>query len=103
MSELDPQFVKRGYWLNHAQGPVMGKTITTDSRSGVIIIAILAIFTSMGLNHLWHLLTFGYHQLRANGDARDGLFRQQQSLLRYYPLILLLGLLRISAVFHIAS
>jgi hypothetical protein len=31
---------------------------------------------------LWHLISFGYHQYRADGKAKDGLFRQQQALLR---------------------
>lgn len=83
MSEIESRFVKKGYWLNQALGPVMGKTLTTDSRSGAIVIALLAGICALGLTHLWNLLVFGYHQLRADGRARDGLFRQQQSLYRY--------------------
>lgn len=85
MSELDSQYVKRGYWVNHAHGPVMGQAITTDSKTGAIVIALLAVITTLGLDHLWHLLTFFYHQWHADGIAYDGLFRQQQSLLRTLP------------------
>jgi hypothetical protein len=85
MSELESQFVKRGYWVNYAQGPVMGQTITTDSRSGALVIALLAVITSLGLTHLWHLLTFFCYQVRADGVPNDGLFRQQQALLRTLP------------------
>jgi len=48
MSELDSQYVKRGFWINEAQGPVMGRTITTDIRTGTIIVALLAVLSSLG-------------------------------------------------------
>lgn len=38
-----------------------------------------------GTAHLWHILTFAYHQARANGSPADALFRQQQALLRTLP------------------
>jgi hypothetical protein len=38
-----------------------------------------------GTAHLWHLVTFCIHQLRANGRPEDALFRQQQALLRTLP------------------
>lgn len=85
MSELESRFVHRGYWVNEAKGPVMGQTLTTDSRTGTLIIALLAVLTSIGLNHIWHLLTYFYHQARTDGKASDGLFRQQQALLRTLP------------------
>ncbi|KAF2200034.1 hypothetical protein GQ43DRAFT_464310 [Delitschia confertaspora ATCC 74209] len=85
MSELDPRYIKYGYWINRSQGPIMGQTITTDSKTGSIIIALLAICTSLATSRLWHLLTFVYHQCRANGKPSNGLFRQQQALLRTLP------------------
>jgi hypothetical protein len=63
----------------------MGQTITTDSKTGGIIVALLAVFTSLGMTHLWHLLTFFYHQSRAKGSPNDGLFLHQQALLRTLP------------------
>lgn len=63
----------------------MGKTITTDTKTGTIIIALLAVCTSLATNHLWNLLAFIYHQYRANGRPSNGLFRQQQALLRTLP------------------
>lgn len=85
MSELDSKYVKRGYWINHSHGQVMGRTITTDTKTGTILIALLAIGTSLASSHLWHILTFLYHQYRADGNASSGLFRQQQALLRTLP------------------
>jgi len=63
----------------------MGKTITTDTQSGAFVIALLAILSSLATAHLWHLVTFLIHQLRANGRAQDALFRQQQAILRTLP------------------
>jgi hypothetical protein len=85
MAELQAEFVKRGYWVNEDHGSVMGQTITTDSQTGAIIIALLALLTSLGMSHLWHLITYAWHQARATGHARDGLYRQQQVLLRTLP------------------
>jgi hypothetical protein len=48
MSEVDARFVKRGLWTNLAQGNIMGKTITTDSTTGAIIIALMAVLSTMG-------------------------------------------------------
>ncbi|KAF2871909.1 hypothetical protein BDV95DRAFT_28836 [Massariosphaeria phaeospora] len=85
MSELPSQFVKRGIWTNLEQGPVLGQTITTDIGTGTVVIALLAVLSSIGTAHLWHLLVFVYHQSRANGQHRDALFRQQQATLRTLP------------------
>jgi hypothetical protein len=63
----------------------MGKTITTDQRTGNLIVALLAILSTLGTAHLWHLLSFAIHQVRANGRPADALFRQQQALLRTLP------------------
>lgn len=48
MSELDGHFVKLGAWTNLEQGNVMGRTITTDSKTGAIVIAILAVISTIG-------------------------------------------------------
>lgn len=85
MSELDPQYVKRGLWTDLEKGKVMGKTITADTQTGSFVIALLAILSSLATAHLWHLTTFFIHQLRANGGPRDALFRQQQVILRTLP------------------
>jgi hypothetical protein len=43
------------------------------------------LLTCVGTSHLWSLLVFAYHQVRATGRPADGLFRQQQALLRTLP------------------
>lgn len=85
MSELESRFVKRGLWTDLDRGYVMGKTITADTQTGAFVIALLAILSSLATAHLWHLVTFFIHQLRANGRPRDALFRQQQAILRTLP------------------
>jgi hypothetical protein len=39
----------------------------------------------LGTAHLWHLVVFAIHQIRASGHSTDALFRQQQALLRTLP------------------
>jgi len=53
MSELDGRFVKLGAWTNLEQGKVMGRTITTDGKTGALVIAILAVMSTIGMrtNH----------------------------------------------------
>lgn len=85
MTELSSKFVKLGFWVNLSQGPVLGQTITTNTQTGTIIIAVLAISTTLGMNHLWHIVTFLWHQARANGCHQNGLIRQQQALFRTLP------------------
>ena len=82
MAEVEARFVRRGFWLNHEGGPVMGRTLTTDIETGTVIVATLAILCSLAMTHLWHLIAFAYHQARAKGQPSDGLFWQQQVLLR---------------------
>jgi hypothetical protein len=48
MSEVDARFIKRGLWTNVDRGNVMGKTITTDSTTGAIVIALMAVLSTMG-------------------------------------------------------
>ena len=100
MSEIDGRYVKRGMWTNVSKGPTTSKVITTDTETGLAVIALLAVLSSLGepkfrksvnvfdnsgTAHLWHLIAFAYHQFRANGRPSDGLFRQQQVLLRTLP------------------
>lgn len=85
MSEVDARFVKRGLWTRLDDGSIAGKTITTDVQAGTLVTALLAILASMGTAHLWNVVAFIVHQMRANGHPEDGLFRQQQALLRTLP------------------
>ncbi|RAR10171.1 hypothetical protein DDE82_001446 [Stemphylium lycopersici] len=99
--EVDPQYVKTGMWVNMDGGPVLGKTITTDTQTGNLVVALLAVLSTLGMvlqnqtfekpltlsatAHLWHLIAFAIHQVRANGRPADAMFRQQQAMLRTLP------------------
>ena len=88
MSEVNDRFVKHGLWVNWNQGPIMGQTITTDARTGTVIVAILTVLITTAASQLWNLMTFLYHQRRAARAAivpTSGLFWQQQVLLRTLP------------------
>jgi hypothetical protein len=85
MSEIEDMFVKQGYWTNWSRGPVMGAKITTNAVTANILIVVLTILVTIAVNQLWSLFTFLYHQLRARGAPSDGLFWQQQALLRTFP------------------
>jgi len=89
-SQLPTQYVKRGMWVNRENGVVFGSIITTDTRTGTFVVALLAVITTFGATHLWNLIVFFCHQMRARGHASDprladGLHRQQQALLRTQP------------------
>ncbi|KAF2108075.1 hypothetical protein BDV96DRAFT_606060 [Lophiotrema nucula] len=43
MSQLPAEFVKRGFWVNKEQGPILGQTITTDVHTGNLVVALLAV------------------------------------------------------------
>ncbi|KAF2682356.1 hypothetical protein K458DRAFT_57598 [Lentithecium fluviatile CBS 122367] len=83
--QLCSNSTKRGFWTNVDRGPILGPTITTDTTTGSIVVALLAILTTLGTAHLWNLVIFLAHQLRAKGQPSDTLFRQQQALLRTLP------------------
>jgi hypothetical protein len=85
MADIDLRFIRHGIWTNHEQGSVMGRTITTDTQTGAIVVALLALLGSLAMSHLWNIVVFISHQLRADGKAADGLFRQQQIILRATP------------------
>lgn len=85
MSEVDAKYVKRGVWINIDQGSILGRTLTTDTRTGTVIVALLSVLSALALAHLWSVFLFVCHQTRARGGPADGLFRQQQALLRATP------------------
>ncbi|KAF2743776.1 hypothetical protein M011DRAFT_450657 [Sporormia fimetaria CBS 119925] len=85
MSQVPAEYVKRGMWVNLEEGAIMGRVITTDTRSSNIIVAILAVAVAFGTTHLWNIVLFAYHQHRVNAANTDGLYRQQQVLLRTLP------------------
>ncbi|KAF2105559.1 hypothetical protein BDV96DRAFT_509152 [Lophiotrema nucula] len=83
MSEIESRFVHRGLWVNVDKGSIMGRTITTDIKTGTMIVGLLAILASLAISHLWHLVTFLAYQSRR--ETNDAMFMQQQVILRTLP------------------
>lgn len=48
MEELESRFVKLGVWTDWEKGRILGKTITTDSQTGAMVVAILAVLAVVG-------------------------------------------------------
>ena len=82
MAEVDNSMIKRGFWINHSEGTILGATFTTDQRIANIVIALVAIVVATAAGSAWNLVMFSWHQLRATSQPKDGLFRQQQILFR---------------------
>lgn len=85
MSEIDSSLVYKGFWINRSYGTILGATITTDNASGNVIVAFLAIIVSIATGHLWNLFLFAIYQMRSDTEHSDGLFLQQQVLIRSLP------------------
>jgi hypothetical protein len=64
------------------KGRIWGSTFTLPASQGAFLIAFLAIYIRWTGGHLWNIICFLVHQHRSNPDPQDGLFHQQQALLR---------------------
>jgi hypothetical protein len=62
-----------------------GSTITIPASQGAFLIAFLAVFVRWTSSHLWSIICFAIHQYRSSTKDRDGLYHQQQALLRNTP------------------
>lgn len=74
-----------GPWVNWSHGLVKGATITLSQRDGGLLTAFLATFVTIVGNELWKIICFILHQIRSRGGSQDGLYHQQQVILRTSP------------------
>lgn len=74
--------VYTGFWIDWSGGRLYGSTITVTAANGAFVVAFSALFVQFASGHLWNLLNFIWHQYRAASELRDGLYRQQQVILR---------------------
>ena len=74
--------IYKGLWINWAQGHVRGATLTTSITTGAILIAFLALFIQFTGSRLWGILRFTIHQIKVTKRPQDGLYQQQQVVLR---------------------
>ena len=60
----------------------MGATLTLPKQWGVVLIAFLALFVRFAGSHLWNIVCFAVHQIRAAPSDQDGIYHQFQVILR---------------------
>jgi hypothetical protein len=83
MSTIGPSgTVYTGTWTNWAQGYYKGATLTLSNAQGAYLIAFLAIYVQVAGNHFWNLFCYLAFRFRATTQQRDGLYFQQQAILR---------------------
>ncbi len=81
---LTQSTIYNGVWVNWSRGLIRGATLTTTTISGAILVAFLALFIQYTGNHLWGISRFALHQIRVSKTPRDGLYHQQQVVLRNF-------------------
>ncbi|KAK7525364.1 uncharacterized protein IWZ02DRAFT_233114 [Phyllosticta citriasiana] len=74
--------VKTGVWTNWKDGTIMGKTITLPRRDGDILIAFLALFTTIIGTSWWRIACYFLHYYLSSEAPRDGLHHSRQAILR---------------------
>lgn len=74
--------VHTGSWTNWSNGRVQGATLTIPSQNSAYLIAFLALFVRVAGGHFWEILAYILFQARTTAHARDGLYYQQQAILR---------------------
>jgi len=71
-----------GAWVNWQAGFLYGAQVTTTSSQALCLVSFLAIFIVVFGRHFWGILRFILHQLRVVRSPQDGLYHQEQVLLR---------------------
>lgn len=71
-----------GIWNDWSRGSIKGSTLTVPTATGSIVIAVLALFISQAGSHSWSIVCFLTHQTRSTTKPRNGLYHQQQVILR---------------------
>ena len=64
------------------QRKTYGATLTLSPPNAIVLASILAIFVQFAGSQVWKLVQFAIHQFRATAQPRDGLYHQQQAILR---------------------
>ena len=100
--QIDPRNVYQGFWIDWSHGRVIGSTITTTQTVGILVVALLAVIIQATGSHLWDIVVFSIHANRVQRGDNDGMYYQQQVLLRNNngPGSILLDFTRISAAWR---
>jgi hypothetical protein len=68
--------------ISPGQDTLMGATLTLPKKWGTILIAFLALFVRFAGSHLWSIVCFALHQIRATSSDQDDIYHQFQVVLR---------------------
>ena len=82
VAEAASAYVYEGVWTNWSKGRHVGATLTLSPKNALLLISITAIFIQLSGTQLWKVVQFVLHQVRATPEPRDGLYHQQQVILR---------------------
>lgn len=77
--------IYHGVWINWSKGLISGATITLGERDGGLLTAFIATFVTIVGAELWKIICYVSHQLRSKQEPQDGLYHQQQIILRTSP------------------
>ena len=82
-SSLASQYpVYTGVWTNWSRGAVYGATLTLTRSNADILISFISFFVAWVGTCVFRIGCFVAHFARSSQDARDGLYHQQQAILR---------------------
>lgn len=74
--------IQAGFWYDYTREGVYGWTLTLSTRWSGFLLAALVTFISIVGTSFWSLFSFTLHQLRVKRGEEDGLYFQQQVILR---------------------
>lgn len=74
--------IQTGFWHDYTREGAHVGTLTLSTRSSGFLLAALVTFIGIVGACFWSLLSFGLHQLRAKRGEEDGLYFQEQVILR---------------------
>lgn len=77
--------IYHGPWINWEHGLIRGATLTVSEESGGLLTAFIATFVTIVGGSLWKIICYALHQMRSNDKPQDGLYHQQQVILRTSP------------------
>lgn len=77
-----PSTIYTGFWTNWSYGPVYGSTLTLSAQTSAFLIAFIALWVKFAGGQLWSIITFLASNTRSTSVPQDGLYHQQQAILR---------------------
>ena len=71
-----------GAWINWSRGPVLGATLTLPNSYGAALVFAVAVLVHLSGTFSWMAICYVLHQWRTTLAKGDGLYHQQQAILR---------------------